>query len=74
MKMARIVTGSVAERVAPTEKASTKDMERPSRGIRVHKKRIRPRTTAETKVPANAKVRIVPMLRKKFAYIVSIVY
>ena len=30
--MARMVTGSVAERVAPTERASTKEMSRPSRG------------------------------------------
>lgn len=72
MKMARMVTGSVAERVAPTENASTKVIERPSSGIRVHSQRIRPRTTAEMNVPANAKVRIVPMLRKKFACAVSI--
>ena len=67
--MARIVTGSVAERVAPIERASTKVILNPSRGIRVHRKRINPSTTAEMKVPAKAKVRIVPMFRKKFAWI-----
>ncbi len=65
--MARMVTGSVADSVAPTENASTKVMLRPSNGILVHSHRITPSTTAEMKVPANANVRIVPMLRKKFA-------
>ena len=65
--MARMVTGSVAERVAPTEIASTKEMSSPSKVIRVHNHKIKPKTTAEMKVPANANVRIVPMFRKKFA-------
>jgi hypothetical protein len=65
--MARMVTGSVAERVAPTEMASTKVMLRPSRGILVHTHSIVPREMAEMKVPAKAKVRIEPMLRKKLA-------
>ena len=65
--MARIVTGSVADRVAPTLKASTNEMLRPSSGIRVHSQRMTPRTMAEMKVPAKAKVRIEPILRKKFA-------
>ena len=70
MNIARIVTGSVAERVAPTEIASTKVIRKPSRGIRVQSHRKRPKTTAEIKVPAKAKVRIVPMLRKKIASVI----
>jgi uncharacterized protein YcgI (DUF1989 family) len=66
--MARIVTGSVALRVAPTLIASTKLMSRPSKGMRVQSQRIIPNTNAEMKVPANANVRIVPMLRKKLAF------
>ena len=66
--MARIVTGSVAERVAPTEMASTQVMVSPSKGILVHSQRIKPSDTAEIKVPANAKVRMVPIFRKKFAW------
>ena len=65
LKIARIVTGSVAERVAPTDMASTKLMSSPSSGMRVHRYRMMPRTRAEMKVPAKAKVRMVPMLRKK---------
>lgn len=65
--MARMVTGSVADNVAPTDIASTKDILKPSRGIRVHNHRKVPRTTAEMKVPANAKVKMVPRLRKKLA-------
>lgn len=65
--MARMVTGSVALRVAPTLMASTKVMSKPSSGMRVHSHSITPKTNADMKVPANAKVRIVPMLRKKFA-------
>jgi hypothetical protein len=67
--MARMVTGSVADRVAPTEMASTHVIVSPSKGILVHSQRIRPREIAEMKVPANAKVRMVPMFRKKFAWI-----
>lgn len=69
LNMASIVTGSVAERVAPIENASTKEMSKPSRGIRVQRYSNTPRTTAEMKVPAKAKVRIVPIFRKKFAWI-----
>lgn len=65
--MARIVTGSVADRVAPTEMASTQVIVSPSKGILVHSQRIRPREMAEMKVPAKAKVKMVPMFRKKFA-------
>ena len=65
--MARIVTGSVADSVAPTEMASTQVICRPSKGILVHSQSISPNETAEMKVPANAKVKMVPMLRKKFA-------
>lgn len=68
LNIARMVTGSVAESVAPTEKASTKVMLRPSKGTLVHSQRMTPRTTVEMKVPAKANVRIVPILRKKFAY------
>jgi hypothetical protein len=67
--MARMVTGSVADRVAPTEMASTHVIVSPSKGILVHNQRIRPREMAEMKVPANAKVRMVPMFRKKFAWV-----
>ena len=64
--MARIVTGSVAESVAPTEMASTKEKVMvPGRSEK--RKRRRPMTTAERKVPAKAKVRMTPMLRKKLA-------
>jgi hypothetical protein len=45
--------------------ASIKDILNPSRGILVHTNSMRPRTTAEMKVPAKAKVRIVPMFLKK---------
>ena len=72
LKMARIVTGSVAESVAPTDIASTNDIWKASKGMRVQNHRNKPRTTAEMKVPANAKVNIVPILRKKLAYSHSI--
>lgn len=65
--MARIVTGSVAESVAPTDMDSTKVIFTPSKLSLVHKKRIIPSTTADIKVPAKAKVNIDPMFRKKFA-------
>lgn len=71
LKMARIVTGSVAESVAPTEMASTQVIVRPSKGILVQSQRMSPRETAEIKVPANAKVSIVPIFRKKFACVSS---
>lgn len=67
LKMARIVTGSVADSVAPTEMASTKEILNPSSGIRVHNHRNSPSTIADINVPANANVKIVPMFRKKFA-------
>ena len=67
LKIARMVTGSVAESVAPTDIASTKDILKPSRGIRVHNHKNKPKTTAEMKVPAKAKVKMVPILRKKLA-------
>lgn len=63
--MARMVTGSVADNVAPTDMASTKLIFTASIGILDHKYRMTASTTAEMNVPANAKVRIVPMLRKK---------
>ena len=69
--MARMVTGSVADKVAPTDIASMNDKLIPSRGIRAHKKRMTPSTTAEMKVPAKANVRMVPMLRKKLPYIAA---
>jgi hypothetical protein len=73
LNMARMVTGSVADSVAPTENASTKVMLRPSSGTLVHNQSITPNTTAEMKVPAKANVRMVPILRKKFAYHVMLV-
>ena len=66
--MARMVTGSVADRVAPTEMASIHDRSSPSSGIRVYSHRIPPMTTADMKVPAKAKVKMVPMFRKKLAW------
>jgi hypothetical protein len=68
LKIARIVTGSVAERVAPTEIASVHVILIFSIGSRVYSQSSTPITTAERKVPAKAKVRIVPMLRKKLAW------
>jgi uncharacterized protein YcgI (DUF1989 family) len=65
--MARMVTGSVADSVAPTEMASTQVIVKPSNGTLVHNHRIKPRETADMKVPANANVKIVPILRKKLA-------
>jgi uncharacterized protein YcgI (DUF1989 family) len=65
-KMARMVTGSVADRVAPTDMASTKLIWKPSRDNLVQRKRIKPRTSADMNVPAKAKVRIAPMCLKKF--------
>lgn len=65
--MARMVTGSVADNVAPTEIASTKEILKPSSGIRVHNHKNKPSTIAEMKVPAKANVKIVPILRKKLA-------
>jgi hypothetical protein len=65
--MARIVTGSVADNVAPTEIASTKVIENPSIGIRVYTHKINPSTIADMNVPANAKVKMEPMFLKKFA-------
>lgn len=67
-KMARMVTGSVADRVAPTDMASTKLIWKPSRGILVQRNRMMPSTRADMNVPANAKVRIAPMCRKKLPY------
>ena len=67
LKIARIVTGSVADRVAPVEMASMKEILSPSRGTRVQTHSIRPRETAEIKVPAKANVNMDPILRKKFA-------
>ena len=67
LKMANIVTGSVAERVAPTDIASTNEIWNPSNGMRVHSHKNKPNTTAEMKVPAKAKVSMVPMFRKKLA-------
>ena len=63
--MAKMVTGSVADKVAPTEMASTKLISSPSRGTRVYNHSNRPMTTADKKVPAKAKVKMVPMFRKK---------
>jgi hypothetical protein len=68
LKIARIVTGSVAESVAPSDMASTKLMLTPSRFILVQMNRIMPSTKAEMKVPAKANVRMVPMFRKKFPW------
>ena len=73
LNIAMMVTGSVADSVAPTEIASTKLMASPSSGILVHSHSITPKDTADMNVPAKAKVRIVPMFWKKFACIVSVI-
>lgn len=65
LKIARIVTGSVADSVAPTEIASTKLRVMDSMGSSAHSHRMTPSTMAEMKVPAKAKVRMVPIWRKK---------
>ena len=65
--MARIVTGSVADSVAPTDIASIHVMLSQSHGILVQTQRMSPRETAEMNVPAKANVRIEPILRKKLA-------
>ena len=71
LKMARMVTGSVADNVAPRERASTKLILKPSRGILVQSHNIEPRTRADIKVPAIAKVKMVPIWRKKLPWPVS---
>ena len=67
LNIARMVTGSVAESVAPIENASRKDILKPSSCNLVNKKSKTPRTNAEMNVPAKANVKMVPMFRKKFA-------
>ena len=62
-----MVTGSVADRVAPTLIASTKVMLRASNGVSDQTKMMMPSDQAEMKVPAKAKVKMEPMFRKKFA-------
>ena len=66
LKIARIVTGSVADKVAPTDMASLKDISNPW-GIRVYSHSRKPMTTADKKVPAKANIRIVPIFLKKLA-------
>jgi hypothetical protein len=72
------VTGSVAERVAPSCNAIGRDRaDNDSSPILVHSQTSNlkstspetsyPTTTAEMNVPANAKVRILQIFRKKFA-------
>jgi hypothetical protein len=60
-----IVTGSVAERVAPTIMASIKSILTASSFNLVQRNKMTPRTTADMKVPAKANVNMEPMLRKK---------
>ena len=80
VNIAITVTGSVAERVAPSWRAIGRDnADRDSRPIFVHSqtrslyrqpgrgKENYPTTTAEINVPANANVRILQMFLKKFA-------
>lgn len=67
LKMARIVTGSVADSVAPTAIASTNESSIDSIGSHAQTYNIIPNTTAEMKVPAKANVKIVPMFLKKLA-------
>jgi hypothetical protein len=66
--MASIVTGSVAERVAPTIMASMKSMLTLSSLNLVQRNNMTPRTTADINVPAKANVNMEPMLRKKLVY------
>lgn len=65
--MARIVTGSVADNVAPTEMASTKFISNVP-GICANSQRINPITTADKKVPAKANVTMMPAFLKKLAW------
>ena len=65
--MARMVTGSVADSVAPTDMASTKERSMDSMGISAHRYKMQPRTTADMNVPTKAKVRMVPIFLKKLA-------
>ena len=53
--MARIVTGSVAERVAPTDRQSM-NVSASEPGRMVKTKSMTPMTTADRNVPARAKV------------------
>jgi len=87
LKMARIVTGSVAESVDPKMRHSSKVNFSPSRPrndqmytrtlmISLGSNRMlglaHPIPTAEMKVPRNANVRMTPKFLKKFSYAVSL--
>ena len=63
--MARMVTGSVADSVAPTEMASTKFILSDSMPVKAYSHKIRPMTTADRNVPAKAKVRIGPNIAEE---------
>jgi hypothetical protein len=67
LKIARIVTGSVADKVAPTLIASTKGILMDSKGSWAQRNIMIPNVHADMKVPAKAKVNIEPIFRKKFA-------
>lgn len=62
-----MVTGSVADSVAPTAIASTNESSIDSIGSHAQTYNINPNTTADMKVPAKAKVKIVPIFLKKLA-------
>ena len=66
--MDKMVTGSVAESVAPTDKASTKDMLIPSSPKEVQMNKMVPNTIADMSVPGIANVRIDTMLLKKLTW------
>ena len=71
MNIARIVTGSVADRVEPKIKHSSRPSWRDSRPRREYKYTSTPSPTADINVPINAKVKIVPKFRKKLSYVVT---
>ena len=70
LNIAITVTGSVADKVAPSCRAVGNDKaDSDSRLILVHSHTSSPMTKAEMKVPPKANVRILHILRKKFALI-----
>ena len=65
LKIERIVTGSVADNVAPTDIASANEMSILSNPKKVQIYNMIPITTADMKVPGMAKIKIDNILLKK---------
>lgn len=68
LKIERIVTGSVADNVAPTDIASANEMSILSNPKKVQIYNMIPITTADMKVPGMAKIKIDNILLKKFTW------